>query len=396
MADSAHRGIVTRVIAALHGEKSAATLEAYRAAGGAVYDVLAEVEAQCKQAQGVLPVGERSKRIAVWNALVPQLLGEALMDADYAADPRTVGFLPPVTAAQVGRLFALVEPWLAQARRGQVDASFDLSKEAGLPARLPAWVEAEPCPPQHLTAMIAASRRIGEYGEAALADAESDPELVARLPRLRQLWAEADTAARYAAALLRPGASQELHEAIEDKLHRAMETWFLLGQLAADPRIGEHAPQRNPAVLADPLTLPGGPNFDPWCLTDPATRNRWQADRRAVRAIEMLWAYDPDPAATLTVQAEIDAALAAGAIMASTSRGRTLGHYYCCPWSALYQVRRPVRIGRTNLHAMEQFVFDVSAEEMAEGGKFVRRIVRGPFRDTTEVDYCDPEGGHDD
>jgi hypothetical protein len=41
---------------------------------------------------------------------------------------------------------------------------------------------------------------------------------------------------------------------------------------------------------------------------------------------------------------------------------------------------------------MERFVFDVSAEEMAEGGQFVRRLVRGPFRTTDEVDYCDPQG----
>ena len=394
MTDAEHPGIITRVIAALHGEKSAATLEAYRTAGGAVYNALAEVDARRKQGAPVSS-GERSARVAVWNALVPQLLGEALLDADYAADPRTVGFLPPVTAQQTGRLFALVEPWLAQARRAQADPSLDLSAETALPARLPAWVEVEPCPPAHLTAMIAASRRIGEYAEAALADATADPALAQRLPRLHQLWAEADTAARYADALLRPGASQELHQAIEDKLHRALETWFLLGQLAADPRLGENAGHRGKVVLADPMSLPGGPSFDPWCLTDPATRARWQADKRAVRAIEMLWAFDPDPGATLTIQAEIDAALAAGDIVASTSSGRTLGHYYCCPWSALYQVHRPVRIARTKLHAMEQFVFDVSAEEMAEGGAFVRRVVRGPFHDTKEVDYCDPQG-HDD
>jgi hypothetical protein len=41
-----------------------------------------------------------------------------------------------------------------------------------------------------------------------------------------------------------------------------------------------------------------------------------------------------------------------------------------------------------------QFVFDVSAEEVAEGGAFVRRIVRGPFHSTDDVDYCDPESGH--
>jgi len=149
-------------------------------------------------------------------------------------------------------------------------------------------------------------------------------------------------------------------------------------------------------VPADPSSLPGAREFDRWCLTDPATRARWQRDKRAVRAIDLLWAYDPDPTATLIIQAEIDAALSAGEIVATTNQGRTLGHYYCCPWSAVYQVRRPVRIGRQRPHAMEQFVFDVSGEEIAEGGKFVRRIVRGPFHDTKEIDYCDPRGGHSD
>jgi hypothetical protein len=396
MTESGHPGIVARVVAALRGEVSAATLEAYRSAGMAVYDVLAEVDAERKQAVGAILAGERSRRVAAWNALVPQLLGEALLEADYAADPRTAGFVPKVTAEQGGRLFALVEPWLARAHRGQVDASFDLAGEIALPARLPAWVEAEPCPPAHLAAMIAACHRLAGFAEAALADADADPALQTRLPRLRQLWAEADTAARYADALLRPGASAELHQAIEDKLHRALELWYLLGQLAADPRVQERADARDRVVLADPASLPGGAGFDPWCLTDPATRKRWQADRRAARAIGLLWAYDPDPAATLTIQAEIDAALAAGDIASTTKRqGRTLGHYYCCPWSALYEVRRPVRIARTRLNAMEQFVFDVSAEEIAEGGKFVRRIVRGPFHDTKEVDYCDPQGDGD-
>lgn len=392
MSDTEQPSIMTRVTAVLRGEKSAATLEAYRKAGAAVYNLLADIDATRKQGQSTpVPAGERSLRIAAWNALVPQLLGEALLDADYAADPRTVGYLPPVTAQQVARLFALVEPWLAQARRAQADPSFDLAAETPLPAHLPAWVEAEPCPPTHLTAMIAACRRTGEYAEAALADATADPALAQRLPRLRQLWAEADTAARYADALLRPGASQELHQAIEDKLHGALESWFLLGQLAADPRLSEHTVRSERVVLADPLALPGGPNFDPWCLTDPASRARWQADARAVRALELLWAYDPDPAATLTIQAEIDVALAAGDITATSAKGRPLGHYFCCPWSSVYQVRRPVRIARIRLSAMEQFVFDVSAEEISEGGKFQRRIVRGPFHGTSEVDYCDPQ-----
>jgi hypothetical protein len=42
---------------------------------------------------------------------------------------------------------------------------------------------------------------------------------------------------------------------------------------------------------------------------------------------------------------------------------------------------------------MQQFTFDVSAEEMAEGGQFTRRLLPGPFHTTSQVDYCDPMSG---
>jgi hypothetical protein len=69
-------------------------------------------------------------------------------------------------------------------------------------------------------------------------------------------------------------------------------------------------------------------------------------------------------------------------------------HYFCCPWSAIYLVRRPVTIAGQRLRPMQQFTFDVSAEEMAEGGEFVRRLLPGPFHPTSKVDYCDPTAGN--
>jgi len=36
---------------------------------------------------------------------------------------------------------------------------------------------------------------------------------------------------------------------------------------------------------------------------------------------------------------------------------------------------------------LEQFTLDVSAEPSAEGGRFRRQILRGPFKDTGEIDY---------
>ncbi len=102
----------------------------------------------------------------------------------------------------------------------------------------------------------------------------------------------------------------------------------------------------------------------------------------------MLWRYDPDPAATLGIQSQIDAAVA-------TTVGQTASHYFCCPWSALYLVRRPVTIAGKPLRPMQQFTLDVSAEEMAERGEFARRLVLGPFHPTSEVDYCDPTADDD-
>jgi hypothetical protein len=80
------------------------------------------------------------------------------------------------------------------------------------------------------------------------------------------------------------------------------------------------------------VPLLGQPGFDPWCLTDPASRTRWQ--------------------------------------------------------------RRPVTIAGRQLRPMQQFTFDVSAEEMAEGGQFVRRLLPGPFHPTSNIDYCDPTAEH--
>ncbi|MGI8714866.1 MAG: hypothetical protein ACR2NR_17140 [Solirubrobacteraceae bacterium] len=40
-----------------------------------------------------------------------------------------------------------------------------------------------------------------------------------------------------------------------------------------------------------------------------------------------------------------------------------------------------------------RFTFDVSAEELAEGGEFTRELHVGGFQVTDEVDYCDPRAG---
>jgi hypothetical protein len=185
--------------------------------------------------------------------------------------------------------------------------------------------------------------------------------------------------------LHRGQASGKLHERIETSIKQSIEGAYRVGQLAAMPRLVNQAV--TPAGTS-PMPAPGQPGFDPWCLTDPATRLAWQRDPAARRAIEVLWANDPDTGRTLGIQAEIDGAERRGDIGRSAQ-----GNFYCCPWSAIYQAVNPVTIGGTRLRRGETFTFDVSAEELGEGGSFKREILVANFAPTREIDYCNPDEG---
>jgi hypothetical protein len=405
MGDPLHPGIATRVRAALRGERSAADLEALRAAGAGIYQELGSAEQDRARlaAEGrdlwSAPPAVAGHLVATWNAFVLQTLGAGLLDADYAAEPGTVGYVPPVTFEQAWSWFAAAAGWLSQAQQARANPDYDLAAALRIPAALPAWVDVEPCPPAHLHAMLIALPALREHAELALYDLDNasrtDTQRQA-VNRLRQVAAEAGAAAEYAQALGASPAGQRLHELIEAHLKCAVTLWFHTGQLASMPAlIGRYQAKAGPARV-DPETLPGGSRFDPWCLTDPRTLDDWRADPRARTAIEALWAVDPDPARTLAIQAQIQAALDSGAIGRVT--GMRLGSYYfCCPWAPIYQVRRPVTINGRRLAVPQQFTFDVSGEKLAEGGQFVRRILLGPFASTTDIDYCDPgAGGHHD
>ena len=401
MNDPLHPGLTTRVRAALRGERDAKALEALRAAGGGVYQELYEAEQDRTrlvsdgQSLWSAPRAAGGHLAATWNGFVLQTLGAGLLDADYAADTGTVGYVPPVTFEQAWSWFCAAAGWLSQAQQARANPDYDVAEALQLPAALPAWVEVEPCPPAHLQAMLAAIPPIREHAELALFDLErasTDEAQHQAVNSLRQLAAEAGAAADYAVALRSDRVGQRLHELIESHLQRALTLWFDLGQLAAVPAlIGGYRLKPGPARV-DPQTLPGGARFEAWCLTDPVTRDRWRTDPKAQRAIAALWAADPDPARTLAIHAEIQTALSAGTITAMSGKQKG-SYYYCCPWSPIFQVRRPVTIHRKRLSPPQQFTFDVSGEELPEGGAFVRRLVLGPFTVTTDIDYCDPTSG---
>jgi hypothetical protein len=390
-------GLVTRLAAALHGEVAATTVEAYRRAGAVAYQDFMDAE----QLRAVMAAsgggawaaspGQASQLLCAWNAFALQTLGDEFVEADYRADPRTKGFLPPVTAEQAAGFLGEVEHWSALARRAGSDPGYDVTAEVALPVALPAWVKAEPCPQPHMDAMLAAARAMRGRAEAALADlARTAPPAgkEGAASRLRGLAAEADATVSFGESLWSPHADAAVHERTENSLRRGIASYYELGQLLAMPALLDRPAARTVPVSAHPLPLPGQPGFDPWCLTDARTRPHWQRDPAARRAIDTLWRYDPDPAATVAIQSQIDAAIAAGQVATNTPRGHY--HYNCCPWSAIYIARQPVIIAGQPLRPMQEFTFDVSAEEMADGGPFTRRLLLGPFHPTTKIDYCDP------
>jgi len=384
-------GVWTRIVAGLHGEVPADSLEVYRLAGSTVYDLLDRVHREREEAKvgGGSPwAAARSLQFQIafaWNAFVLQTLGDEFAGAEQAAP----GFLHRVTADQAATFYQQVEPWVSRAN--QAASNPDYESDVHLPAELPPWVEVEPCPRAHLAAMMAALRSI--RGRAVLAigafdEGEVPEEYRQRFGLVRQRIAAADTAAEYAVQLWTGDQSKRMHELIEQQVTSALEGYYVAGQMLALPEVvpvnGLLDWGTSAARSTHELPAPGSPGFDPWCLTAPPVRDRVSGDESARRAIDELWRRDPNPRATLDFQARIDAALAAGMIE------RTKQHYHRCPWASIYVVLRPLQLSTMRLRQLQQFTYDVSAEDVDEGGAFRRRLLVSTFSTVHAADEGPP------
>ena len=390
-------GIIGKLVALAKGEVAADTLEAYRRAGQTVYDLLKQVEDRRLELkiQGLNPwtidQASQVQFLCAWNAFVLQTLGDQVLEADYQADPSTVGYVPPMTAEQALAYYSQVENWLNRAHQAQHNPTYQLNEY--LPVDLPPWEESDSCPNTHLDGMVAATRLIRTHAEAAIAtfEAETIPtEKQSTIHQIRQRLAAANSEADYAEQLWKPNVPQAVHPNIERHAKAALEHYYHLGQILAMPQLLE----RHPAATTEPattsnrfqLSLPGETGFDPWCLTDPAVRDEFRRNPEARAAIAAIWKSDPDPKLTLEVQAEINTTLAQGAIAYATDRWETrLGHYYCCPWAPIYVVKRVVTINHQSLQPGQEFTFDVSAMTVAQGGTFKRQLLIGSFQPTEET-----------
>jgi hypothetical protein len=397
-------GIFGKFLALVQGEVPADALEAYRRGGQAVYDLLQQVENRRLELkiEGLNPwtvdPATQAQFLCAWNAFVLQTLGDQFLEADYQGNPATTGYVPPMTAEQSLAFYSQVGSWLSRARQAQNNPAYRL--DVRLPAYLPPWGDDKPCPTTHLDGMVAATRLLRTHAEAAIAVFESEtipPDKQTAIHQIRQLLAAATSEAEYAEQLWAPNLPQEVHEQVEERAKNALECYYHLGQILAMPQLLDRTQPSKTQSTALPTRrlLPGDADFDPWCLTDPAIRDKWQCSPEAREAISTLWESDPDPQQTLAIQAEIDTALALGDIVYATDQwGTRLGHYYCCPWAPIYALKRPVAIARQQMYPGQEFTFDVSAMAAIDGGTFKRQILVKSFQPTSESCLPRPRTRH--
>jgi hypothetical protein len=231
-----------RLVARMRGEVPATALEAYRRASLPVFELFEHMERrrlECK-IDGLdpwaVPPATRAAFLCAWNAFVLQTLGNDILDADYRGEPATLGYVPPVTADQVLRLYEDVEGWVNRAYQAQASPDFRL--DVPVPAALPAWSAVEPSPDSHLLGMLQAMRAVREHAAGAvsfLPEQARDAEAQAQLNRIRQVHASAQVSARYAEELCGTEPLPAVYDRAEAHARRAIEQFYLLGQLVADP-----------------------------------------------------------------------------------------------------------------------------------------------------------------
>lgn len=259
-------GALSRWAASLRAEEPVAPLAAYRRAGATAWELMDAAPTWWAQllVSGSDPwrqaAQENTQLLCAWNAFVPQLVAEQLLDAESRRRGGRAGFLPAVSAEQARWLFGAVEPWLARSRQAALALAYRVDLEVPLPTSLPPWVEVEPCPTTHLEAVTGATAALRTRVDIALGSLRDLPVTADHAEghaRLLQLVEQATSAADYGAAMLSPDLSPQGHADVEARLKFALSRLHHLGQLCALPALlaGTCGPRRR-RHLATPHRRP--------------------------------------------------------------------------------------------------------------------------------------------
>jgi hypothetical protein len=239
---------------------SSQSLDARRSAGTAAYGLFEDAEAWIGEDRG-----SRYFRLCAWNAFALQTIADRLLDADTAADPATVGYVPRATLAFAQACLDEVPDWLSLAWGMRSDPDPRVANR--LPARLPPWVHDEPTRPSELRGLQDAYETLQARTETKVI-ALPDADRVGA--ELRHLCAQMQADADYAAEVGLRGAGAVQRGEARSHLLRALQHAFTLGQLLALPTLVEierveHDHEEELPLSESPSWLQIGPG---WAVVD--------------------------------------------------------------------------------------------------------------------------------
>ena len=368
-------GLLARIVAHLHGEVAVTALQAFRRGGASVWDLQTLLEQRRLEAvvngsdAWTMPSATAAALLCGWNAEALQVLGDELLEADEATGGLGAGFVEPEMAEQTFAFYGQVAGWLSRAQQALHNPDYEL--DVAVPAVVP-LVASTPCGDQQLTGLLAGVSRLRARTDALLSELpKGEGEAARARHRIEQLKAEGDAAADYAGT-------------------------FGVASAACSPSLIVLGSGAKPLRLALKTSCPG-------IQRGRLRRRRWPSAVRGRRPRSAPKALPP-AGGTGRVAVRRVAGFAGGPGARSSSAERSeaseaegidgalfrddiahdVGHFDRCPWSAIYLAKRPVRLGRTQVHPLQQFTYDVAIEYSGGKRRFVRRIVTGPFSPSRE------------
>jgi hypothetical protein len=130
---------------------------------------------------------------------------------------------------------------------------------------------------------------------------------------------------------------------------------------------GKAAPNPSHAHTPDASRLPGGANFDVWCLTHPAAR---KAGKATATALKCMW--DAAPRRVLRFHDEIQEALRRGDVAHATDGRRGAMYWPCRPWAPVYVARRTISLDGRRIPAKRRFVLETGSTDFLIGCRLIK------------------------
>ena len=257
------------VTSGLHGEVSDATIQGYLRSASQIEEVWQQIDDSVETliAQGMAPWDAYAKMgyaLAFVRACRTNVVFvQELMKAHTAMDPTNAGYLPKVTYDQALALCEHIEPYLEEAIKASTNPRYVRSTYA-FPLALGPHIRYtnQRFPLPHLQGIIGAAQQMRDWAAGLLAkyelalDAAKTPVPQAVATHLEEMKSELKlgdfhlrTGVDMVGQLSNRQVPDELGERAEGFLWEAMESFFKVSQLVANPGASAQPPRRAPSMV---------------------------------------------------------------------------------------------------------------------------------------------------